>query len=235
MPLRRPDPSGFHIGWFWLLLLALPSPTHADDTPLSSNLRVAFATAAGVPAAAVTEAAEHPIGTLWASTGLHSILVGAWDGPDGSEGAVALTRRCGDGRCLAEVVPLGPGLHPAVVALVDLEGDGGELVEADWEQVYKPARDRTGTRPRLLVRIYQATTPPSKERRTQLRLYPLRQRSPIWSFDTRINDGTRSTTRHRSLTFETGALGRVEVQVGDVRFGWTDGKLRPIRTQGTGT
>ncbi len=234
MSLRRHGPGRLPIAGL-LLLLALPSPTQADDAPLSSNLRVAFATAAGVPAAAVTEAAEHPIGTLWASTGLHSILVGAWDGPNGSEGAIALTRRCGPGRCLAEVTPLGRGLHPAVVALVDLEGDGGELVEADWEQVYEPVRDQTEARPGLLIRVYQAAPPPSQDRRTQLRLYPLLQRSPIWSVDVRINDGTRSTTRHRTLTFERGSLGRVEVQAGELRFGWMDGKLRSLKALGTGT
>jgi hypothetical protein len=233
--LRLRGPSRALLRGLWILLLALPSPARADDTPLSSNLRSAFAAATGVPASIVTEAAEHPIGRLWASTGLHSILVGAWDTADGSVGAVALTRRCGDGRCLARLLPLGPCLHPAVVALVDLEGEGGELVEADWEQVYEPARDRTDARPALLLRMYRAAPPPSKERRTELRLYPLLHRSPVWVFDARIHDGTRSTTRYAALTFVGGPLGRVEIQVDDLRFGWIDGKLRPLRAQDTGT
>ncbi|MFH1531354.1 MAG: hypothetical protein ABIK09_11565 [Pseudomonadota bacterium] len=212
-----------------LLLCSLVPRARADDTPLSADLRTAFATAAGVAASAVTEVADHPVGGLWASTGFHSILIGAWgQGPD-SESALVLTRPCGEGRCTARVQKLGKVSAPALVALVDLEGDGGELTELEWEEVLEPARSTTAKRPALLLRIRHATPPPSRQWAVALLLYPLESATPIWDFTARVHDGAKSTQRNLKVTFEKSPGPVLDIVTDETRFRWDEGLYKPLK------
>lgn len=201
----------------------------ADDAPLSKDLRVAFATGAGVAAAAVTEVAEHPFGPLWASTKLHSVLIGAWTGAQGSEAAVLVTRACGDGRCAAQVLKLGRASRPAVVALVDLEGEGGEITEEEWEGILEPIRDETAKRPALLLRLDHVAPPPSTRRGVGLLLYSLQARALVLDLTAKVSDGAKTTPQNRKLVFEKGLGPVLDVVTDEARFRWDDGAYKPLK------
>jgi hypothetical protein len=212
-----------------VLIALLAVPAQAGDAPLSTDLRTAFATAAGVTAAAVTEVAEHPFGTNWASTKLHSVLIGAWVGDRGSEAALVVTRRCGDGRCAAQVLKLGRASQPAVVALVDLEGDGGEITENEWEAVLEPIRDETATRPALLLRLHHAAPAPSTQRGLGLLVYSLGTNALVWDRTARVSEGGKTATQSRKLVFERGPGPILDIVTGGARFRWDDGTYKPLK------
>ncbi len=212
-----------------ILLCLITIPAQADDTPLPADLRTAFSTALEINASAVTETAEHPIGKLWASTRLHSILIGAWGHGADSEGAVVLTRRCGDGRCSAHVLKLGKVSRPAVAALVDLEGDGGELTAEEWEKVLEPTRSETAKRPALLLRVQHVEPPPSKHRGIGLLLYPLQSDTPVWTFTAAVHDGDKIIQRNKKLIFEKGLGPVLDIVTDETRFRWDDGIYKPLK------
>jgi len=212
-----------------LILCSLATQARAEDAPLSTDLRTAFSAATGVDVSSVTEVSEHPMGKHWASTELHSVLIGAWNVGGSSEGAVVLTRRCGEGRCAAHVLKLGKAARPAVVALVDLEGEGGELTELEWEKVLEPARSTTAKRPALLLRIHHADPSPSKQWGIALLLFPLKADAPIWDFTARVHDGDKSTQRNLKVTFERGLGPVLDIVTDETRFRWDEGLYRPLK------